>query len=213
MLPNLSHQHSKVRLAILSGLRSLVLSGLPAGLMDKTLAPVIKPLAFDRAVAVREVYYAALASWLGCEQQQQQDGRQKAAAANGARCRTYAPVLLPLLLLGVSDEQQSIAAAALAAVEEAGMLWQQQQQQEQASEESDVSVPMETDSQDSATAAAAAGPVSAAALAAAQLAAPFTGVPGDGCRQMVAVLLPKILPGIVAGLREWTSTLRLAAAR
>ncbi|KAF6256970.1 armadillo-type protein [Scenedesmus sp. NREL 46B-D3] len=232
LLPSLAHQHSKVRLAVLSGLRALVLSGLPAGMVHSQLAPAVKPLTFDRAAAVREAYYAALASWLGCQQGQQQ---QDAAAAH-ARCKTYAPVLLPLLLLGVSDAQETIATAALAAVEQVGAAWQQQQQEsapvlpavEAPAGQPDPAVtPMDTDDQQQqqqqqgqpAAAAAEASsspsdvPVSSAAMAAAQLPPPFQGLPAAGCRRMVAVLLPQLLPGILTGLKEWTSSLRSAAAR
>ncbi|WIA11175.1 hypothetical protein OEZ85_011306 [Tetradesmus obliquus] len=44
LLPGLAHQHSKVRLAILSGLQALVLSGIPAGILQTQLSPAVKPL-------------------------------------------------------------------------------------------------------------------------------------------------------------------------
>lgn len=233
LLPNMAHQHSKVRLALLSGLRALVLSGLPAGLVQSQLAPAIKPLTFDRAGAVREAYYAAVASWLGSQHgQQKQDANADtapsgaaAAGAAHARCRTYAPVLLPLLLLGISDSQDSIAAATLAAVEEIGAAWQQQEQgpsMPAACGQLDSATPMETDEQQATPAqgppAAAACSsadlaVSAAAVATAQLPPPFHGLPSMGCRRMVANLLPQLLPGILSGLKEWTASLRSAAAR
>jgi dynein assembly factor 5 len=232
IVPNLSHQHSKVRLAALSGLRELVLSGLPAGLLDSQVAPAVKPLTFDHTASVREAHYAALAAWLGCSQQQQQnqqqqqagDGHAEAAAAAGAahaRCRTYAPVLLPLLLLGVTDPQGSIAAATLRAVEQAGDIWQAQPATAAAAVAagSSEAVPMETDTSADPAAAAAAVPsaeslaVSPAAVAAAQLLLPYQGLPSLPSRQMVAALLPQLLPLVASGLREWTVSLRSAAAR
>jgi surface antigen len=204
-------------------------------MVQTQLAPAVKPLTFDRAAAVREAYYAALASWLGCQQHQQGSQEQDAAAAH-ARCKTYAPALLPLLLLGVSDALDDIAAAALAAVEQVGAAWQQQQQQQQqlspgvfaaaqapASQPDSAGAPMDTDDQQqqeqpaAAAAAAATSPsgvsASPAAMAAAQLLPPFQGLPAAGCRHMVAELLPQLLPGILSGLKEWTSSLRSAAAR
>lgn len=231
IIPNLSHQHSKVRLAALSGLRALVLSGLPAGLLDSQVAPAVKPLTFDHTASVREAYYAALASWLGCGSQQQaqavdaDSAATTAAAAAHARCRaharctTYAPVLLPLLLVGVSDPQQSIAAATLGAIEQAGEAWQLQPAAAGAAGSSEA-VPMETDSQlDPAASTSTAAPsaetlqVSPKAVAAAQLPYPYQGLPSLPCRQMVAALLPQMLPLVLSGLREWTVSLRSAAAR
>ncbi len=39
------------------------------------------------------------------------------------------------------------------------------------------------------------------------------GTPGQGCRGMARELAPKLLPGLLKGLREWTLSLRLGAAR
>lgn len=248
-MPNLSHQHSKVRLATLSGLKHLVLSGLPAGLMNSQVAPAIKPLTFDHTASVREAYYQALASWLGCSMQQQQQGgatsssdAAAAAAADAhAKCRTYAPVLLPLLLLGISDPQPNIAAASLQSVEQAGLAWQLQQSDPNAATStaataaataaigasSDAAVPMDTDPPGAAAAALTNSSsaqsshslsedslqVLAAAEAAAQLPPPYQGLPTLPCRLMVSSLLPQLLPLVLSGLREWTVTLRSAAAR
>jgi hypothetical protein len=195
-------------------------------MVQTQLAPAVKPLTFDRAAAVREAYYAALASWLGCHEDQQQGLQQQDAAAAHARCKTYAPTLLPLLLLGVSDAQESIAAAALAAVEQVGASWQQQSAPitpaaaAPASQADAAATPMDTDDQQQQEQPAAAAAASrsdasatAAAVAAAQLLPPFQGLPAAGCRRMVAELLPQLLPSILSGLKEWTSSLRSAAAR
>jgi dynein assembly factor 5 len=213
LLPNLLHQHSRVRLAVLAGLRALVLSGLPAGMLESQVAPAIQQLSADHTASVREAYYAALAAWLDCgaDSHQQQDGQEAAAAAAHARCRTHAPVLLPLLLLGVSDAQPSVAAATLRAVEAAGAAWQLQPAAATAAEAAGgEAVPMETDA-----AAGADGGlhVLPAAVAAAQLPPPYQGLPSEASRQMVAALLPQLLPQVLAGLREWTISLRSAAAR
>ncbi|KAF8068179.1 Dnaaf5 [Scenedesmus sp. PABB004] len=223
LLPNLAHQHSKVRLAMLAGLRSLVLSGLPAGAVGGTLAPALRPLAFDHSPSVRESYYAALAAWLGCAAQpaaRAADGGAEAAGAGAAdaahaQCRTHAPALLPLLLLGVSDPVDGIAAAALAALEQAGAAWLALPAAAAAGD-SGGGEPMDADGPGAAAAAAAAAPdlaASAEAVAAAQLPPPFDGLPGEPCRRMVVALLPQLLPGVLAGLKEWTATLRSAAAR
>jgi hypothetical protein len=226
--------------------------------MQEQLAPAIKPLTFDHTAAVREQYYAAVASWLGCDafgrQQQQQQQQHSsgngevtsapeikaaaaaAAAAAHARCTTYASTLLPLLLLSVTDPQSSIAAAGLAAVEQVGSIWTLQVQRDQPQSllvEGVVLDPMAVDStltahsstgdcqqRRAATAAsAAAGSIevtaepTSLAVAAAELPPPYQGLPNAGCRAMVAALLPELLPGIVAGLKEWTTGLRSAAAR
>jgi hypothetical protein len=210
----------------------------PAGLLDSQVAPLIKPLTFDHTPSVREAYYQALAHWLGCSSLQQQgaaaDGSAAAAAAAHARCRTYAHVLLPLLLLGISDPQESIAAATLRAVEQTGEAWQLQPAAaalaaaaagSSGSNGSTDVTPMETDAPADSSAAAAASAssssnpaaealqVSPAAIAAAHLPPPYQGLPSNACRQMAATLLPQLLPLVLSGLREWTVSLRSAGVR
>jgi hypothetical protein len=233
-----------VRLAALQGLRALVLSGLPAGMLERTVAPAVQPLAFDHTASVREAYYAAVAAWLGCgggrggSSGGGGDGAAATAAAAHACCRTYAHVLLPLLLLGVSDEQPGIATAALQAVEQAGAAWQLQPDAGSNSSSSssgpaasapadlapaaDAATPMDTDATTLSTSSAShpqpvAGEppqqVPAAAVAAAQLPPPYHGLPSAAAREMAAALLPQLLPQVLSGLREWTATLRCAAAR
>ncbi len=133
LLPNLGHQHSRVRLAIAQAVGAVVQAGIPAGLMQTLVAPGVRPLVFDRSAQVRETFMTQLAAWMGycstghgeaavsadtAAPQQQQQQLEGAAAAH-----THAPALLPLLLLGVSDPQPDIAAQALALAEGVGQLY------------------------------------------------------------------------------------------
>ncbi|GFR52527.1 hypothetical protein Agub_g15100 [Astrephomene gubernaculifera] len=67
--------------------------------------------------------------------------------------------------------------------------------------------------QDCAASAAATEDAMAARVAACGLGPPYCGRPGHGCRTMVRDLLRQHLPPLVRQLGEWTSSLRVAAAR
>ncbi len=66
LLPNLGHQHSRVRLVTIEALRALVSRGcVPSALVESLACPALRPVAYDRAPAVREALFAAVAAWLG----------------------------------------------------------------------------------------------------------------------------------------------------
>ncbi|GFH10461.1 uncharacterized protein HaLaN_05775, partial [Haematococcus lacustris] len=66
LVVNLGHQHAKVRCAVLEALDPLLAyDAVPSGSVTDVVAPGLKPLAHDRAPAVREVLFRTLAGWLG----------------------------------------------------------------------------------------------------------------------------------------------------
>lgn len=65
LLPNLQHQHSRVRLAALEALHALVLKGLRHRDLEERVAPAVQPLAHDHAGGVRTALFASVAQWLG----------------------------------------------------------------------------------------------------------------------------------------------------
>ncbi|KIY93745.1 hypothetical protein MNEG_14215, partial [Monoraphidium neglectum] len=212
----LSHPHSRVRLSLLSALDALLSVGaVPQQLVQGAVAPGVRPLAADRASAVREAFFAAAARWMGAG-----GGGGEAA---GARAQLHAPLLLPLLLLGVSDESGSVAELALAQVEAVGDAWQFGRGSGDAaaagagaaapmeSGEEAVAAPMQVDGcgslslrGDGVEQAADTGgeaAVQQAAVAAAALPPPYRGLPGAGARAMGAALLPELLPPMLRDLR------------
>lgn len=69
LLPDLQHQHSRVRLEALGALNSLVLKGLRCQALQERVAPAVQPLVHDHAVSVRTALFASAAAWMGCRQQ------------------------------------------------------------------------------------------------------------------------------------------------
>jgi hypothetical protein len=186
LLPNLSHAHSKVRTAVLQALEALVAAGIPAGSMQQAVAPALKPLAVDRAPGVRETLFSTVATWLG------HAGRAAAGASHKVDpsvAETYAPCLLPLLLLGTSDEQASTAAAAWQLVHSVG-----------AALASTATTSSSTAAMDTEPSAAPAASSSGSELPASS-------------RALVQRLLPQLLPPAIKELTEWTVALRSSAAR
>lgn len=142
LVADLQHPHSRVRGSIISALHALVVrDGVAAGVVESSIAVGVRPVAHDRSVAVRQALFDALASWLGCDaaaaaalatpaatgsqqpdssSSSQQDSMQTEAAV---RARTYAPALLPLLLMGVTDPQASVSTHVLQLVERVGESW------------------------------------------------------------------------------------------
>ncbi|MEW5314213.1 MAG: hypothetical protein WDW38_005727 [Sanguina aurantia] len=145
LVADLQHPHSRVRGSIVSALHALVArDGVAAGVVASSIAVGVRPVAHDRSVAVRQALFDALASWLGCEaaaaaalataaataaagsqqpgsnSSNNQDSMQTEAAV---RARTYAPALLPLLLMGVTDPQASVSTHVLRLVERVGESW------------------------------------------------------------------------------------------
>ncbi|GBG80246.1 hypothetical protein CBR_g30611 [Chara braunii] len=72
LLPSTRHQHSRVRLASLQAIDAVVRCGLPAGMVDETLAPGVRHLALDKAANVRECLFVSVARWLGFDAEQSQ---------------------------------------------------------------------------------------------------------------------------------------------
>jgi len=233
LLPNLQHQHSRVRLAAIEALDALIGSGaVAAGLVESLVAPGVKAVANDRAANVREALNAGISHWLGYRAPGTSGSEQSPAGAASqpgpGSVRLYAPVLLPLLLLGVSDPQASVAATALQLVEGVGQAWQQQQQGHDASGSSssqatgaaDGQTSMDTEGTDAQAALEPSSSSSsegysavAAQVVATRLGAPYTGRVSAGARRMVRDLLPSLLPPLVKELGEWTVGQRVSAAR
>ncbi|KAG2487828.1 hypothetical protein HYH03_013545 [Edaphochlamys debaryana] len=217
-------------------------------LVEEVVVPALRPVGHDRSQAVRDAAFSALAGWMGARAGAAAgaaaDGpgpagsEARAAAEAGAEagvagegegptCAQVTPLLLPLLLLGVTDPQPATAELALRLVEAVGEAWAagqgQGQQGAAVSSAGDPAGPSpateaEGDAQSgqaSAGAGAGAGqePDVASRVAAAELGPPYAGRPGAGCRALVAALLPQLLPALLRGLGEWTVGLRLAAAR
>ena len=197
----------------------------PAELAAGLIAPAAAPLASDRAPAVREAVFVAAATWMGADagggnQEQQQlkeEGPPDAAAVD--RCRRLAPILLPLLLLGVSDEAPAIGSLALERLGRVGAVWAAGCSGGSAGDGDARMDSGEHPSGSAAAGAAAAAPASSAepseqAVAAAVLGPPYNGrLPPPGARAMGAALLPALAPPLLRGLGEWTVALRASAAR
>lgn len=105
---NLGHQHSRVRLASLQALHAMVQHGVPLALMQESVLPAVRPLAHDHAPAIRAVLFSCMAQWAGSQLPGSGavDATDDGRAAN--QCRKFLPLLLPLLLLGVTDEVEAI---------------------------------------------------------------------------------------------------------
>jgi hypothetical protein len=204
----------------------------------------MKPLTVDRAPAVREASFRAVSHWLGYVPPGSSvasaagggEGSAAAASAARARCRTHAPELLPLLLLGLSDPQASTAELALDLLEGVGGVWGAggpAAASAAAPDSMDVDAAATTttstpggvaqpppppadvtmaEASDATPSAPPAAP-SAAATAAAQLPPPYRGLPSAAARAMAAPLLPQLLPPILQELGEWTVSMRAHAAR
>ena len=157
------------------------------------LAPPMRALAWDHSPPVRQALFRSLGVLLGAR------GSQAPSAALPAFYRE----LLPLLLLGVTDESPEIASEALSIVEEVGTTFCARRAAEGAA-----------GTEPSAGGAEAAGAAhTPAEVAAAQLPAPYRGLPRREAGEMVGALLPDVLGPVVKGLREWTVALRSGAAR
>ncbi|KAG1655968.1 hypothetical protein FOA52_009395 [Chlamydomonas sp. UWO 241] len=188
VLPNLGHQHSRVRLSVIEALEALIVGRcIPAALVRDTAAPALRPVAYDRAPAVREALFAALARWLGAPPPPPAGGDSSGASSSSsasapiaAPSRATASVLLPLLLVGLSDAQPGLAAKSLALVEAVGEAWTGRAK---AGDMEGVEPPAATTSATDADADAYAE----RAAAALGLPAPYRGRPGAGARAMVCV--------------------------
>ena len=231
LLPNLGHQHSRVRLVVIEALGKLVLAGcVPAGLVESLVCPALRPVAYDRTPAVREALFSAVAGWLGG------DGLASDEVAKQLPSKSNAASLLPLLLVGVTDPQPALASSALRQIEDVGQAWERRSKggvdadpanaaatSAPASVPADGTSPMEgvvEAAGASSEAAAMQGEIAEAAsseeeasVAASQLGPPYTGRPAPGARDMVRELLPLLLQPLLSEVAEWTVALRSSASR
>jgi hypothetical protein len=198
--------------------------GVPAGAGSSTSAPaVVSPAPGTTVDGASEVQPSS--SGAGG------DGGNDASPSEGElqRCRRFAPLLLPLLLLGVSDPAEPIAALALAQVERVGEVWAAgsssaaeasaagveapEQQDSAAAMQVDGEAPRRTEDQQQRGELEAGTETSGLAVTAAGLPPPYTRLPGAGALAMGAAILPGLLPPLLRELGEWTVALRCTAAR
>ena len=179
----LSHQHSRVRLAALQALHALVQAGMPLALMEEAVLAAVCPLAADHAPNVRAALFDYAAQWAGAALPQldaPSGGDEEGRAAN--QCRTFLPLLLPLLLLGLTDEVEATRSATYAQLEAIGARF---------------------GGRAAARAAAAAVPAADGELPG--YSHPFNaGPPSPGMRRIVQAHLTRLLHQALAQLREWT---------
>ncbi|KAK9825376.1 hypothetical protein WJX81_006290 [Elliptochloris bilobata] len=185
---DLAHAHSRVRLAALQALDTLVLQGICVAVLRETVAPAVRALADDRAPAVREAAFATAAGWI--------------RRHGGMEWRT---ALLPTALLALTDSVPPVAGRGVALV--SGLA-------DDLPDASDGAMEAVEDAEDDALAAGA----YAAAAAAGQarhvvFLQPFQARPAAAVRVLVRQALPEVLPPVLADLRGWTPALRAAAAR
>ncbi|XP_057853693.2 uncharacterized protein LOC131063777 isoform X2 [Cryptomeria japonica] len=223
LLPNIGHTHSKVRIATLEAINSVVLCGLPAGMVAELLVPSIKALALDRTIGVRELFFAYIAGWLGYAFDINDTGNRQ-CLNDALDPRTYAPQLLPLLLLGLSDESTDVAEKTLHLVEGVGELYMKFQ----CSGETDIGKMVNKEAFgtriesciDSADVLAGnhqmeecAGSHPQHGSVGFELPPPYKGRPGKGCCMMVQACLGELINPVQKDLIQWTSNVRLGAAR
>lgn len=229
LVPNLQHQHSRVRLAAMAALDALVgpgAGGVRRALLEEVVVPALRPLAHDRAQGVREAMFSATARWMGYtageapEAAADGQGGVGGEGGNGAAAAA-ASQLLPLLVVGVTDPQPATASLVLSLVEGVGAVWLREHQQQGRKSSNEEVNPTDTTNDEegqgregrSAQGADEEEGVVAVRLEASRLGAPYSGRPGVGCRAMVVALLPQHLPPLARQLGEWTAALRVAAAR
>ncbi|KAH9305027.1 hypothetical protein KI387_009431, partial [Taxus chinensis] len=223
ILPNIGHTHSKVRIATLEAINSVVLCGLPAGMVADLLVPAIKVLALDRTIVVREQFFVYVAGWLGYAIDINDTENQK-SFRGGLDPRTYAPQLLPLLLLGVSDESADVAEKALHLVEGVGEVYMKFECHAETEiakmvDKESPRRPVEsctryTDVIDrSNQREEEAGNHPQQDSIGLELPLPYKGRPSKGCRMMVQAYIGKLIYPVQKDLKQWTSNVRLGAAR
>jgi hypothetical protein len=124
LLPNIGHTHSKVRIATLEAINSVVLCGLSAGMVGDVLVPAVRILGLDRMIAVHEPSFFLYILRDGLDMQLITKAQKTIECTkNEVDPRTYAPHLFPLLLLGLSDESADIAEMTLNLVEGVGEVY------------------------------------------------------------------------------------------
>ena len=160
---------------------------MPAALMQETVLPGVHPLASDHAPNVRAALFDCAAQWAGAALPSLDGagGDDEGRAAN--QCRTYLPLLLPPLLLGLTDEVEATRSTAYARLEAIGARF------------GDRRAPHS---------AAAAAIASGAQQPLPGYCHPFSaGPPSPGACRLVQAHLPRLLQQALAELREWTGGL------
>jgi hypothetical protein len=117
LVANLAHQHSRVRLVSLQALHSLVQLGMPLALMQEHVLPAVRPLAHDHSPVVRSALFSSVSLWAGS---QTLGGGADADGRAANQCRAFLPLVLPLLLLGLTDEAEAIRSSTFAQMEAIG---------------------------------------------------------------------------------------------
>ncbi|KAL4440146.1 hypothetical protein ABPG75_003147 [Micractinium tetrahymenae] len=191
LVADLAHQHSRVRLAALQALHALVQRGMPLAAMQEAVLPAVRPLAHDHAPAIRAALFSCAARWAGSQLPADGAGDEDGRAAN--QCRTFLPLLLPLILLGLTDEVEATRSDTFAQLEAIGA---------RLAGQASWGMPE---------------PLLLAALGQpAQLPGychPFSRRPSAATRVLVQAQLTCLLQQSLAELREWTATLQVSAAR
>lgn len=185
---NLAHQHSRVRLAALQALHALVQHGLPLAVMEEVVLPAVRPLAHDHAPALRAALFSCAAQWGGSQLpppgSSSSGGDDEGRAANQARA--FLPLLLPLVLLGLTDEAEAVRSDTHAQLEA-------------------IAARLQGSSAASASPSAMAVDAQLAQQALPGYCHPFgRGRPSLAARRLVQAQLTRLLQQALAELREWT---------
>lgn len=224
LLPNIGHAHSKVRIATLEAINSVVLCGLPAGIVGDVLVPAVRVLGMDRTIAVRKTFFVYIAGWLGYRTDNKGTENLR-CNANVVDPRTYAPQLLPLLLLGLSDESADIAEMTLNLVEGVGEVYlkfdySSEYMHAKMADKESVSIPVDSDNfstdRDGLTGndqirGETKNHFQSNSVEV-KLPPPYKGRPGRGCRLMIQHYLGQLIYPVKKDLKQWTSNVRLGAA-
>lgn len=224
LLPNIGHAHSKVRIATLEAINSVVLCGLPAGIVGDVLVPAVRVLGMDRTIAVRKTFFVYIAGWLGYRTDNKGTENLR-CNANVVDPRTYAPQLLPLLLLGLSDESADIAEMTLNLVEGVGEVYlkfdySSEYMHAKMADKESVSIPVDSDNfstdRDGLTGNDQMRGETKIHFQSnsveLKLPPPYKGRPGRGCRLMIQHYLGQLIYPVKKDLKQWTSNVRLGAA-
>ena len=191
---NLSHQHSRVRLAALHALHALVLWGVPTAVMEEIILPAVRPLAYDHAPAVRAALFASAAQWAGSQLPPPGSGGGDDDGRAANQARAFLPLLLPLVLVGLTDEAEATRADSYAQLE--AMAARLQGRRAAPSSASPMALDPSSQQQHQQQQPPQALP---------GYCHPFTaGPPSPAARALVQAQLARLLQQALAELREWT---------